>query len=128
MYMYISKFIHITRRRWKNIKSWVKFALAICCVIVFIVFYIFNLWSPLRKPETLVIKRGTSVTGLTNYLVKNHIIKSAGLFNFSVRLNGGTIMAGEYDIPRGAGVWVIADMITHGVGVGTGSPREDNLL
>lgn len=114
MYMYISKFIHITRRRWKNIKSWVKFALAICCVIVFIVFYIFNLWSPLRKPETLVIKRGTSVTGLTNYLVKNHIIKSAGLFNFSVRLNGGTIMAGEYDIPRGAGVWVIADMITHG--------------
>lgn len=33
---------------------------------------------------------------------------------FSVRMNGGKIMAGEYDVPRRAGVWVIADMITKG--------------
>jgi len=112
--MLYRKLFIITKRRWRNIKAWVKFALAVCCVIVFIIFYIFNLWSPLRKPETIVVKRGASVIGLTNYLVKNKIIKSARLFNFSVRLNGGTIMAGEYDIPRGAGVWVVADMITHG--------------
>ena len=104
----------MTKRQWKNIKAWVKFFLAVGCVVVFITFYIFNLWSPLRKPVTVVVRRGASVTGLTNYMVKNKIIKSADLFMFSVRLNGGKIMAGEYDIPRGAGVWTIADMITKG--------------
>ena len=101
-------------RRWKNIKSWVKFTLAICCVVVFVTFYIFNLWSPLKKSATVIVSPGASVTRLTNYLVKNKIIKSGDLFMFCVRLNGGKIMAGEYDIPRGAGVWAIADMITHG--------------
>ena len=102
------------KRQWKNIKSWVKFALAICAVVVFIVFYIFNVWSPLRRSVSIVVPRGASVTNVTNYMVRNRIIKSADLFYFSVRLNGGTILAGEYDIPRGAGVWTIADMLTHG--------------
>lgn len=104
----------MTKLQWKNIKSWVKFFLAIVCVVIFICFYIFNLWSPLKNPVTVIVRRGTSVTGITNYLVKNKIIKSSDLFLFSVRLNGGKIMAGEYDIPRGAGVWTIADMITKG--------------
>lgn len=110
----IKKMFSFTKRRWKNIKSWVKFFLAIGCVLVFIVFYVFNLWSPIKKPVTVTVNRGMSVTGLTNYLVKNKLVKSSDLFYFSVRLNGGKIMAGEYDVPRGAGVWVIADMITHG--------------
>jgi len=112
--MHIKNLLHMTKRRWKDIKSWVKFILAIVCVVVFVVFFIFNLWSPLKKPVTVIVHRGMSVTGLTNYLVKNRIIKSSDLFYFSVRLNGGKIMAGEYDIPSGAGVWVVADMITHG--------------
>ena len=102
------------KKQWKNIKSWIKFALAICAVVFFVVFYIFNIWSPLRKSVTVVVTKGTSVTSITNYMVKNKIIKSSDLFYFSVRLNGGKIMAGEYDIPRGAGVWTIADMLTHG--------------
>lgn len=104
----------MTRRQWKKIKSWIKFFLAIGCVVVFIVFFIFNLWSPVKKPITIVVKRGMSVNGLTSYLMKNKIIKSRDLFNFSIRLNGGKILAGEYDIPRGAGVWTIADMVTQG--------------
>lgn len=104
----------MTKLKWKNIKSWVKFALAICAVIVFVVCFVFNLWSPLRKPVTVVVPKGASVIGMTNYLLQNRIIKSGDLFRFSVRLNGGKIMAGEYDIPRGAGVWTIADILTHG--------------
>lgn len=100
--------------KWKNIKPWIKFALAICAVIVFVVCFVFNLWSPLRKPVTVVVPKGASVIGMTNYLLRNRIIKSGDLFRFSVRLNGGKIMAGEYDIPRGAGVWTIADILTHG--------------
>lgn len=101
-------------RHWKRIKEWIKFALAIGCVVVFIVFFIFNLWSPLRKPVTVVVRPGTSVTGITNYLTQNRIIKSRDLFLFSIRMNGGKIQAGEYDIPRGSGVWTIASMLAQG--------------
>jgi len=104
----------MTKQQWKNIKSWIKFFLAICCVVFFLVFYVFNLWSPIKKPVTVIVKPGVSVTRLTNYLIKNRVIKSGDLFMFSVRAKGGKIMAGEYDIPRGAGVWVVADMITAG--------------
>ena len=104
----------ITKSQIKNIKDWIKFALAILCVFIFVVFYIFNLWSPIRTPVTVVVERGMSVTGVTNYLVKHNIIKSANLFYLSIRLNGGMVQAGEYDIPRGAGVWTIANILTHG--------------
>ena len=104
----------MNRRQWKNIKSWIKFFLAIACVAVFVVFFIFNLWSPLKKSTTIVVKRGMSVNALTSYLVKNNLVKSPDLFRFSIRLNGGKILAGEYDIPRGAGVWTIAQMVAKG--------------
>ena len=104
----------MTKRKWKNIKDWIKFALAIVCVIVFVVFYIFNLWSPVKKATTVVVNRGSSVTGMANYLSSNHIIYSKHLFYLSVRLNGGKIQAGEYDIPRGAGAWSVANMFAKG--------------
>lgn len=102
------------KRAWKRIKDWIKFILAIGCVIVFIIFFIFNLWSPVKKPVNIVVPNGASVTRMTNYLYNNNIIKSKELFYFSIRLNGGMIQAGEYDIPRGAGVWTIASMLTRG--------------
>ncbi len=104
----------LSRRKFRKIKDWIKFFLAIACVVVFVVYFIFNLWSPIRKPVSIVVPRGASVTGMTNYLYKNNIIKSKDLFYFSIRLNGGTIQAGEYDVPRGAGVWTIATMLARG--------------
>lgn len=113
--MFIIRFMRkISKKQFKNIKEWVKFALAIACVVVFIGFFIFNLWSPIKKDTNVIVPRGASVTGMTNYLYKNNIIKSKGLFYFSVRLNGGRIQAGEYEIPRGAGVWTVATMMSHG--------------
>jgi len=104
----------LSKRKFKIIKDWIKFILAIGCVVVFVVFFIFNVWSPIRKPVSVVVPRGASVTGITNYLYKNHVIKSKDLFYFSIRLNGGKIQAGEYDIPRGAGVWTVASMLAKG--------------
>lgn len=104
----------LSKRRFRKIKEWVKFVLAIACVVVFIVFFIFNIWSPVRKPIGIVVPRGASVTGVTNYLYKTNVIKSKELFHFSVRMNGGKIQAGEYDIPRGAGVWTVASMLAKG--------------
>jgi len=104
----------ITKKLWKKIKDWTKFILAIGCVVVFVVFYVFNVWSPLKKPVNVVVPNGASVTRMTNYLYDKNIIKSKELFYFSIRLNGGMIQAGEYDIPRGAGMWTIANMMAHG--------------
>ena len=104
----------IKPRRWKRFKEWVKFALAIGCVVVFVIFFVFNVWSPLRKPVTVVVPNGAAVSRMTNYLYQNRIIKSKRLFNFLIRINGGTIQAGEYDFPRGAGMWTIATMMARG--------------
>ena len=104
----------ITKRQWKKFKDWTKFTLAIGCVVVFAVFFVFDVWSPVQKPVNIVVPRGASITRMTNHLYKNNIIKSKSLFYFSIRLNGGTIQAGEYDIPRGAGTWTIASMLAKG--------------
>ena len=104
----------ISKTQIKKVKEKIKFALAVVCVIVFIVFYIFNLWSPVKNTVTIKVNRGSSVTGITNYLSENNIIYSENLFYLSVRLNGGKIQAGEYDIPRGAGAWTIANMLARG--------------
>ena len=104
----------MTKREWKNIKSWAKFVLAVCAVVTFAVFFVFYAWSPVRAPISVVVRPGMSVNAMTNYLVKNRVIYSGDLFKFLVRMNGGKIMAGEYDIPRGIGVWGVADKITHG--------------
>jgi UPF0755 protein len=104
----------ISRRQIKNIKDWAKFALAVGCVVVFVLFYVFSLWSPVKKTVTVVVNRGSSVLGMANYLYVNDIIYSKHLFYLSVRLNGGKIQAGEYDIPRGAGAWTIASMFANG--------------
>ena len=58
----------LSKRRFRRIKDWVKFVLAIACVVVFVIFFIFNIWSPVRKPMSVVVPRGASVTGMTNYL------------------------------------------------------------
>jgi UPF0755 protein len=104
----------LSKKKWNRIKEWTKFILAVACVIVFFVFFVFNLWSPLRKNVNVVVPRGASVTGMANYLYKNKIIKSKELFYFSIRLNGGQIQAGEYEIQRGSGVWTVASMLSHG--------------
>ena len=102
------------KRQWHKIKDWIKFILAIACVAVFVVFFVFNVWTPVRKPVGVVVPNGASVTRMTNYLYNNRIIKSKELFYFMIRMNGGKIQAGEYDIPRGAGMWTIATMLARG--------------
>ena len=79
------------KKQWKNLKDWVKFLLAVGCVVVFTVFFIFNLWSPIQKPVNVIVPNGASVTRMTNYLYKNKIIKSKELFYFSIRINGGKL-------------------------------------
>ncbi|MCQ2562690.1 MAG: endolytic transglycosylase MltG [Alphaproteobacteria bacterium] len=102
------------KRKLKTIKSYVKFLLAICVIVACVSFYIVNILSPLKHPTTIVINRGMSVSYLSQSLYNRKIISSKMLFEFFIKLNGGKIMAGEYDIPANTGCLSIATMVARG--------------
>ena len=60
------------------------------------------------------VVRGDNVTSVANRLEKNGYVDFAELFKFAVKLNGGKIQSGQYDIPKGASTWRIADMLANG--------------
>ena len=78
------------------------------------IFYVFGVHSTVRAPSVFDVVRGDSVTGVANRLVKQKLIDSDVLFKQVVRIKGGRIQSGQYDIPRGASVWRIADMFVNG--------------
>ena len=85
-------------------------------VIVFVVgvVVVFGVLSPVRTPVVFDVVRGDSVSGVANRLMMGGVIRSDELFKLSVKLHGGKIQHGQYDIPRGASVWRIADMLANG--------------
>ena len=84
--------------------------LIIVCAIV----YMFMLHSTVRAPVVFNINRGDTVSGVANRLVRQKLIDSDQVFKTSVRLMGGKIQSGQYDIPNGASAWRIADMFANG--------------
>ncbi len=83
-------------------------------MVVCAVFYVFGIRSVVRVPVVFDVVRGDSVTGVANKLLKQNLIESDVLFKQVVRVKGGQIQSGQYDIPRGASVWKIADMLVNG--------------
>jgi len=104
----------MTNKQKKILKDWIKFLLAISGIIGLLFFYVFYAWSPIKTTVSIVVEKGTSVTALSKYLYEHNIINSTELFDLSIKLNGGKILAGEYDFERGTGVWPIASMLSHG--------------
>lgn len=78
------------------------------------IFYVFGIHSTVRVPVVFDVVRGDSVTGVANRLAMQKLIDSDVLFKQVVRIKGGRIQSGQYDIPRGASVWRIADMLVNG--------------
>ncbi len=78
------------------------------------IFYVFGIHSTVRVPAVFDVVRGDSVTGVANRLAMQKLIDSDVLFKQVVRIKGGRIQSGQYDIPRGASVWRIADMLVNG--------------
>ena len=76
--------------------------------------YMFGIHSTVKNDTLFGISRGDTVNGVANKLVKMGLIDSDVLFNAAVRFQGGRVQTGQYDIPRGASVWRIADMFTDG--------------
>ena len=87
----------------------VIFVMAMCALV-----YVFGVHSTVRRAVTFDVVAGDSVSGVANRLFKQKLIDSVKVFKTSVRLNGGKVQIGQYDIPSGASTWRIANMFANG--------------
>ncbi len=83
-------------------------------IVLAAITYIFCIHSTVDSLTTFDVVYGDTVAGVANRLEKNGLIDSVEVFKMSVRLQGGKIQRGQYDIPRSASVWRIADMLSDG--------------
>ena len=83
-------------------------------MVVCAMFYIFSVHSVVKNPAVFDVVRGDTVSGVAGRLVKDKLVDSEQVFKMAVRMNGGKIQSGQYDIPRGASAWKIADMLANG--------------
>lgn len=70
--------------------------------------------SPVRRATTVVIEDGASVSRVASRLQKTNLINSTDVFKMVVRLYGGRIQRGMYDIPARASALRIARMMARG--------------
>ncbi len=92
----------------------VHFVIAPVVMLVLVAVYLFGVRSSVRDDAVVRISSGASVSSVANDLSKRGLIESAGMFKFAVRIQGGTVQRGEYDIPAGTSVWRIAQMFATG--------------
>lgn len=87
----------------------VIFVMAMCALV-----FVFGVRSTVRVPVVFDVVNGDSVSGVANRLYKQELIDSVDVFKISVRLHGGKIQKGQYDIPKGTSTWKIARMFATG--------------
>lgn len=102
------------RRKFFPKRIVIQMLIAPVLIVVCAMLFVFGIHSTVSQPVTFTIAPGDSVTGVANQLMKNKLIDSVEVFKASVRLKGGKIQVGQYDIPRRASVWRIADMFANG--------------
>lgn len=76
--------------------------------------YMFGIYTTVKRPVVFNVVSGDTVSGVADRLMKQKLIDSEYIFKMSVRLNGGKIQIGQYDIPVAASSWKIADMFANG--------------
>lgn len=97
-------------RKHKSIISVVVFAAVAFCLMV----WQFGVRSTVIAPRTFIISRGASVGAVAHSLHQHNLIVSPMTFKMAVRMNGGRVQSGEYDIPRGISSWGMARMFATG--------------
>lgn len=83
-------------------------------IAALMVFWSLGIRSGVRAPVSFEISQGATVGGVAASLEKRGWVNSADTFKVLVRLHGGRVQAGLYDIPRGASQWRIAKMFANG--------------
>lgn len=103
-------------RRKKFFPQRVIFQIVVAPVLIVLCacFYMFGIHSTVSQPVVFDIVSGDTVSGVATRLMKQKLIDSEQVFKMAVRLNGGKIQSGQYDIPVGASCWRVADMFADG--------------
>ena len=102
------------RKRFFPRRVIIQMIIAPILIVVCAVLFMFGIYSTVSKPVVFDIVAGDTVSGVATRLMKQKLIDSEQVFKMAVRLNGGKIQSGQYDIPVSASVWKIADMFADG--------------
>ena len=102
------------RRKFFPQRVIIQMIVAPVIIVVCAVLFMFGIHSTVSKPVVFDIVAGDTVSGVATRLMKQKLIDSEQVFKMAVRLNGGKIQSGQYDIPVSASVWKIADMFADG--------------
>lgn len=102
------------RRKFFPKRVIIQMVVAPLIIVVCACVYIFGIHSTVSQTAVFNIVSGDTVSGVANRLMKQKLIDSPQVFKMSVRLNGGKIQSGQYDIPTAASAWKIADMFANG--------------
>ena len=76
----------------------------------------FNAEGPLSAPQTVVVARGASLDRVATQLEQAGVITSATLFRLGARYQGkdGALRYGEYQVPPGASMASVLDLLVSG--------------
>lgn len=86
----------------------------VCAFIACVVVYFFGISSNVKEDILFDVQNGKTVSAVANQMQQDGLINSRLLFKIAVRVNGGQIQTGNYDIHTGASVWRIARMMSKG--------------
>lgn len=100
------------RRRKKRIFARYLFGIAVAMFAV--IYYALCVRSTVRESITFDINSGDTVASVARRIDSEKLVFSDMAFKFAIRLRGGRVQKGEYEIPRGASAWKIAGMFARG--------------
>ncbi|MCR4918105.1 MAG: endolytic transglycosylase MltG [Alphaproteobacteria bacterium] len=98
----------------KTKKRITKIIVGFTAVGFVLAFFVLRIWSSVSQKVVFVINPGDTVSSVSARLIEQKLVINDSVFKLAVKLNGGKIQSGEYDIPRGTSVWRIASMFSHG--------------
>lgn len=100
------------RKRSRKILA--RYLVLIAIAMFAIIYYALCVRSTIRESVMFSINSGDTVTAVAKRLDKQKIVFSDMAFKMSIRLQGGRVQSGEYEIPAGAAAWQIARMFARG--------------
>ncbi len=95
-------------------KSIVRFLVALGVLGALFLFFVNAPRSDGGRGVDFVVARGESVSHVATRLADAGIVESAAMFKMAVKIQGGKIQTGEYDIPKNASAWRVARMLANG--------------
>ena len=104
-------FVVMRRRSKKILKHYMMY---VAMGLVAVIYFAMRIYSPISSPVIFNVRSGDTVSAVATRLDKQKLVVSDMAFKFAIRIRGGSVQSGEYEIPSGASVWRIAGMLSRG--------------